>query len=140
MSKFDSNKTSILASNMEQESLQAVAFPVLIGDEVAHFHRVDGGYNSLGGFDVVNLVHEVQGVGSPYRVDPEQTSHTVEAHMSNNYYNLDVSSVRVVDEYPDRDYLLSLKVEGYQQGRYSFSEELTSDVDSRETEVNYNDK
>jgi len=108
-------------------------FPVLIGDEVEYFHSITGEYNRSKDADVVNLIHEVQGYGSPYRTDTDQMSQNVEAHLCDNYYNLDVTAIDVTDEYPDRDYVLSLTVDSYKQGPYSFSEALSSDVDSRET-------
>jgi hypothetical protein len=118
---------------MTEESREMDTFPVLLGDEVAHFHSVSGGYNDTNEHYVVNLIHEIQGPGSPYRVNSDSIAHTAEAHLSENFYNLDVDGVRTEDEYPDEPYVLSLKVSDYQQGPYSFNEALSADVDSRET-------
>jgi len=85
-------------------------YPVLIGDEVAYFHDIDGGFDSK------------NGVGST----------NIEAHLT-NYYNLDCVNVRVVDDYPDNDYIASLRVYSYRKGEHSFSEALSTDVDKRET-------
>lgn len=134
MDEFDYTHTSALVSNMRVEAREMDTFPVLLGDEVAHFHRVTGGYNSLGRFDVVNLVHEVQGPGSPYRVNTDELPHQVEAHLSENYYNLSVDAIRAVGDYPDEDYILSMKVNDEMFGPYSFSKPLTDDdIDKRNT-------
>lgn len=127
------NNKSLLVSNMRQEASQMDEFSVLIGTEVAHFHSVRGEYDKMRDMDVVKLVHEVQGHGSPFRTDTEQLSNNVEAHLCDNYYNLNVSSFDVIDEYPDRDYCLELRVDSYQQGPYSFSEALSANADNRET-------
>lgn len=132
MAKFSAAENGLLASNMSQEASQTETFPVLIGDEIAYYHTVSGGYSKKHNADIVNLVHKVQDVGSPYRISPEQASKHVEAHLD-NYYSLDVGAMRVTDEYPDRDYTLSLKVDGYQKGPHSFSEALSADADNRET-------
>ena len=107
-------------------------FPVLIGDEVAHFHDVSGGYNREQLYDVVNLIHRVQGPGSPYRVNTDELAHRFEAHLEDNYYHLSVDGIRAVGDYPDEDYVLSLKVGSEMHGEYSFSEPMTDDVDKRE--------
>lgn len=133
MNTFDYQTTSVVASNMAHESRQMETFPVLIGDEVVHFHRADGGYNTVKESDVINLYHEVQGPGSPYRVDTDQLPHTVEAHMDEQFYYFDVTAFRCHDEYPDEDYVLSMLVRSHMQGGHSFSEPLTADVDRRET-------
>jgi hypothetical protein len=41
-------------------------------------------------------------------------------------------------EYPEDDYVLSLKVEDYMMGRQSFSEALAADIDKREQEFGPN--
>jgi len=107
-------------------------FPVLIGDEIAHFHNVTGGYNRKEMYDVVNLVHEVQGYGSPYRVNTDEMAREFELHLSPNYYYLSVSGIRQVGDYPDEDYVLSLRVESEMHGEYSFSEVMSKDIDRRE--------
>lgn len=108
-------------------------FPVLFGEEIAYFHRIEGGYNDKRNFDVVDLIHEVQGYGSPFRVGSDQLSHQIEAHLSENYYNLDISGIQINDDYPEEDYVVSLKVQDYKQGPYPFSEALSAKVDKRET-------
>lgn len=133
MTKFQHNNPSVLESNMSQEARDMEQFPVLIGDEVSYFHSVDGGYNRSMDCNVLNFIHKVQGIGSPNRIDPNQASHEVEAHLSDNYYNLNVTAVSVVDDYPDRDFVVSLKVNGYRNGKDSFAEPLSTDVDKRET-------
>lgn len=134
MEKFSHDGQSALVANMQSESRDMETFPVLIGDEVAYFHDVGGGYNRHESFDVVNLIHRVQEVGSPYRVATDELPHTFEAHLSDNYYNLSVDGIRAVGDYPDEDYILSLKVGDKMHGEYSFSKPLTEDVDKRETE------
>lgn len=113
-------------------------FPVLIGDEVAHFHDIAGGYNRQQLFDVVNLIHRVQGVGSPYRVNTDELPHQFEAHLEDNFYYLSVDGIRQVGDYPDEDYVLSLKVGSEMHGEYSFSKPLSADADSRETQHDSN--
>ena len=131
--QYSHDHRSVLVNNMRSEASEMETFPVLFGNEVAYFHHIDGGYNSSRNFDVVNLVHEVQGYGSPYRVGSDQLSHEIEAHLSDSYYYLDINGIQINDEYPDEDYVVSLKVQNYKQGPESFSEELTADIDRRET-------
>jgi len=125
---------------MQAEAREMETFPVLIGDEVAHFHDVSGGYNRDELFDVVNLIHRVQGVGSPYRVGTDELPHQFEAHLTDNYYHLSVDGIRAVGDYPDEDYTLSLKVGSEMHGEYSFSEPMTSDIDKREKEYTQNNE
>jgi hypothetical protein len=132
-SKFQYDGESALVSNMAQEAKEMESFPVLLGTEVAHFHRVEGGYNRDKLCKVVNLVHEVQGPGSPYRVNTDELPHTVEAHLSENFYYLLVDGIRAVGDYPEEDYVLSLKVDRDKTGQYSFSEPLSESTDRRET-------
>lgn len=129
---FEYDGESALVSNMRAEAREMETFPVLIGDEVAHFHDVDGGYSKKKLCKVVNLIHRVQGPGSPYRVNTDQLAHRFEAHMNENYYYLSVDGIRAVDDYPEEDYILSLKVDREKSGPYSFSEPLTKNVDKRE--------
>jgi hypothetical protein len=131
MHNFD--ETSHLVSNMRYEVNRMGQYPVLIGDEIAYFHDIDGGYDSQTGEDVVHFIHEVQSEGSPNHLDPEQAAHEMEAHLDENYYNLDVTSVRTENEYPDRDYVLSVRVQDYRFGPQSFSDALSVDIDKRET-------
>lgn len=123
---------SLLVANMSVEAGRMEQFPVLIGDEIAYFHSIEGEYDERNQEHVVNFIHEVQGVGSPNHIDPDQASHNFEPHLD-NFYNLDVSAVTVEDTYPDSDYVLSVRVEDYMSGEFSFSEELTADIDNRET-------
>lgn len=131
--KYEYSGKSALVSNMQAEARDMETFPVLIGDEIAHFHDVAGGYNRERSFDVVNLIHRVQGPGSPYQVNTDELSHRFEAHLSENYYRLSVDGVRAIDDYPDEDYVLSLKVVGEMHGEHSFSKPMTEDIDRRET-------
>jgi hypothetical protein len=118
---------------MLEESKKMETFPVLIGDEVAHFHDISGGYATNTSSDIFNFIQEVQGPGRPYRVNTDELPHTVEAHMSENYYYLELDGIRATDEYPSEDYVLSLKVNNYSFGPHSFSEPLTEPIDGRET-------
>ncbi len=130
--KFEHDGHSALVSNMQAEARDMKTFPVLIGDEIEHFHDVEGGYNRERMFDVVNLIHRVQGVGSPYRVNTDELAHRFEAHLEDNYYHLSVDGIRAVGDYPDEDYILSLKVGSEMHGEYSFSKPMTENIDSRE--------
>lgn len=85
MDGFHYDGDSALVSNMQAEARDMETFPVLLGDEVAHFHEIRGGYNRERLFDVVNLVHCVQGPGSPYRVNTDELPHTIEAHLEDNF-------------------------------------------------------
>lgn len=127
-------KTSHLVGEMSGQAEDFEAFPVLLGTHIGDFHSVDGGYHRSEGYHVVNLVHEVQKAGSPFKGDVYQPS--VEAHLD-DYFYLEVEDVVEYDEYPDEDYVLSLQVTGYQQGPYSFSEEMSAEIDGREEEYNY---
>lgn len=132
MEEYTHSGQSVLVNNMQAESAEMELFPVLIGNEIANFHNVRGGYNRNTGHDVVNLVHEVQGPDSPFLVDTDQLSHEVEAHLSDNYYHFSVDSMRQVGDYPDEAHVLSMKVSDYQFGEFSFSEELSKNIDNRE--------
>jgi len=123
---------------MRAEAREMETFPVLIGDEIAHFHDVAGGYNRGQLFDVVNFIHRVQGPGSPYQVNTDELAHRFEAHLEDNYYHLSVDGIRQVGDYPDEDYVLSLKVVSEMHGEYSFSKPLSADADSRETQHDSN--
>jgi len=133
MPKFEHDGRSALVSNMQAEARDMETFPVLIGDEVAHFHDVAGGYNREQLFDVVNFIHRVQGPGSPYRVNTDELAHRFEAHLEDNYYHLSVDGIRAVGDYPDEDYILSLKVGSEMHGEHSFSKPMTENIDKRET-------
>jgi len=132
MDGFEYDGDSALVSNMRAESREMETFPVLLGDEVAHFHEIRGGYNRERLFDVVNLVHCVQGPGSPYRVNTDELPHTIEAHLEDNFYYLSADGIRQVGDYPDEDYVLSLKVGSQMTGEYSFSKPMTKNIDKRE--------
>lgn len=124
--------SSHLVAELQEECRSVDSFPVLLGRNVATFHDVEGGYHRSEGYHVVNLIHEVQGDGSP----PSDVRHSeVELHLD-KYWYLEVEDVR---EYTgaNEDYVLSLQVTGYRGGPYSFSDELQEDVDKRETEYSY---
>lgn len=125
---------SHLVTEMREDSEMLESFPVLLGENVATFHDIDGGYHNNNGYHVVNLIHTVQGDGSP----PSDVRHDeVEAHLDGRYYYLEVSGVTEYQQYPQEDYFLSLHVTGYERGPYSFSDELQKEVDKRETEYSY---
>lgn len=133
--------TTILARSHLVEELQQELvdtgdmFPVLIGGQIGYFHDVDGGFHREEGFDVVNLIHRVQGPDSP----PNKLySDSIEIHLNEWFYNLDVADIWQMGEYPDEDFVLSLKVTDYQMGPYSFSEAMSADIDKREQEVSHN--
>lgn len=133
--------TSVLASSHLVEELQqeltdtGEIFPVLIGTQIGYFHDIDGGFNRDEGWHVVNLIHRVQGPESP----PNKIySDTIELHLNEWFYNLSVADVWQMGEYPDEDFVLSLKVTDYQMGPYSFSEAMSADIDKREQEYSHN--
>jgi hypothetical protein len=130
--KKSNDGVSALVENMATEARDMEQFPVLIGDEVTYFHDVAGGYDRMADHHAVELIHRVQKVGRPNHIDPDQASHNFEAHLD-NYYNMDVESVSINSDYPDNDYIMTVTVENYRSGPYSFSEALTADVDRRET-------
>jgi hypothetical protein len=133
MEPFPTDGTSLLAENMSAEASEMVEFPLLIGDEIGYFHSVTGGYNNRNDCHVVNFVHEVQGVGRPNHIDPDQASHNFEAHLSDNYYNMDVTSIKAtMEDYPEEDYFVSVRVDSYKKGPQSFSEPMTKNIDKRE--------
>jgi len=140
MNEFEHDGRSALVSNMRAEANRMDEFPVIIGDTVTYFHDVSGGSNRDELFNVVNLIHRVQGPRSPYQVDPDQLSHDIEAHMDDNFYYLDVDAIRAVGDYPDEDYMLSLKVGSTINGEYSFSKPLRMQADTREEWINYNEQ
>lgn len=133
MDCFQHDAPSALVSNMQIEAREMETFPVLIGDHVAHFHEVDGGHNRDYLYDIVNLIHTVQGPGSPHLVNTDELSHSIELHLTDNYYTLTVDGMRVHDNYPHDDYVLSLQIDSAMSGPHSFSEPLTADTDKRET-------
>lgn len=137
---------SHLAEELKQElSESGEMFPVLIGGQVGYFHDIDGGYHKQGGYDVINLIHRVQGPDSP----PNKIySDTIEIHLNKTYYNMSVADVwqmtvsrsgqEIDKEYPEGDFVLSLKVTDYQMGPYSFSEAFSANIDKREQEFGPN--
>jgi hypothetical protein len=135
--------TTILARSHLVEELQqelvdsGEMFPVLIGEQVAYFHDIDGGFHRDGNYDVVNLIHRVQGPDSP----PNKIySDTIELHLNDWFYNLEVADIRKMGEYPDEDFVLSLKVTDYMMGQQSFSEALSANIDKREQEFSHNNE
>lgn len=132
MDLFPYDDSAIVVENMKTLAKEESTFPVLIGNEVTHFHSVTGGYNSTGDYYVANFIHEIQGPGSPYRVDTEQLSTDIEAHIGPTYFYMNAESLQSHDEYPDENFILSVKTQDYSQGEYSFTEALTKDIDRRE--------
>jgi hypothetical protein len=107
-------------------------FPVLYdNDIIGYYHDIEGGYHREDGYDVVNLVHQVQGTESPTM--PPSNLGVAEAHLSSTFFNLEVESTWEMNDYPNENYVLSLKVTDYMMGEHSFSEALTADIDGRET-------
>lgn len=142
---------SHLVEEMRAEASNEDMFPVLIDGQIGYFHRIDGGYSravdgsggnsgqprsaSENGYHVVNLIHRVQGPDSP----PNKIySDTIEVHLGENYYHLEVADIWQMGEYPDENFVLSLKVTGYMNGPYSFSEAMGTDIDKREEEYSAN--
>lgn len=135
--QVSANDTSVLAASHLVEEMREdlynveEMFPVLIGGQVAYFHDIDGGFHRDEGYHVVNLIHRVQGPDSP----PNKLhAANIEVHLSEWFYNLSVTDIWQMGDYPDEDFVLSLKVEDYKMGRHPFSEALTADIDKREQE------
>jgi hypothetical protein len=128
---------SHLVSEMQAEARQVEMFPVLIGTQIGYFHDVDGGYDRDNGWHVVNLIHRVQGADSPTN---KIYSDTIEVHLGEDFFHLEVADVWQMGEYPDDDFVLSLKVTDYMQGPYSFSEAMSADIDKREEEYTPNNE
>ena len=127
-------ESSHLVQELQQEEMGEM-FPVLIGNQIGYFHDVEGGYDRSNGYHVVNLIHRVQGTDSP----PNKIySDTIEIHLDESFYNLDVADIWQMGEYPDEDFVLSLKVTDYNIGPYSFSEAMSKDIDKREQEFSHN--
>ena len=123
---------SHIVEEMKPQASEMVEFPVLLGSHVANFHSVDGGYHRHNGYHIIKLIHEVQGPGSPFGGDVRHAN--IEIHLD-DYFWLEVADITEFDErYPKDDYVLMLKVTGYEHGPYAFSDELQSEVDNRETE------
>jgi hypothetical protein len=123
--------TSHLVAELQAETREMEMFPVLIGTQIGYFHDVDGGFHRDKGYDVVNLIHRVQGPDSP----PNKIyNDTIELHLNDWFYNLEVADVYEMSDYPDEDFVLSLKVTDYMMGQQSFSEALSEDIDKREQE------
>lgn len=122
---------SHLVSEMQAEARDVDMFPVLIGTQIGYFHDVDGGYDREAGYHVVNLIHEVQGPDSPTN---KIYSDTIEVHLGDDFYHLEVADVWQMGEYPDENFVLSLKVTNYMQGPYSFSDAMSADIDKRHEE------
>ena len=140
---------SHLAEEMKTYADEVELFPVLIDRQIAYFHKIDGGYHRQEGYHVINLIHTVQGSESPPNKIYDET---IEAHIGDRYFFLEVEDVwemkgayggddpvQKAGTYDD-NYILSLKVTGYRDGPYAFSEELqSSEVDKRETEYEYSE-
>lgn len=130
-------ESSHIVSELQQGCSEMEMFPVLIDEQVAYFHDVDGGFNKSGEYHIVNLIHRVQGHDSPPNMLYDST---VEAHLEENFYQMDVTDIIQLGSYPDDDYILSLKVTDYRMGPYSFSEALSADIDKREQEFSHNNE
>lgn len=128
-------ETSHLVEELRAGAREMEMFPVLIGTQIAYFHDVDGGFNPESGHDIVNLIHRVQGPDSPPQ---KHFSDTIEIHLDDWFYNLSVVDIHTMSEYPDNDFVLSMKVENYMMGQQSFSEALSADIDKREQEFSPN--
>lgn len=127
--------TSHLVEEMQHDAQDMEMFPVLIGSQIGYFHDVEGGYSANDGYHVINLIHRVQGPDSP----PNKIySDTIELHLGDNFYYLEVADIWQMGEYPDDNFTLSLKVTGYHIGPYSFSEAMSKDIDKREQEFSHN--
>lgn len=127
---------SHLVEEMIEDAQNLDIFPVLIGQNVAYFHDIEGGYNRDGGYHVLSLVHEVQGERSPSSHDYAKA---VEVHLDDSAYYLEIDGVYSFGEYPDEDYTLCLKVTGYNQLPYTFSDQLQRNIDKREEEISYDE-
>lgn len=138
MSSFQvaaTNTEVLAASHLIEEMINYAdmmeKFPVIIGDDIAYFHTIDGGYHRSGEYHIVNLTHTVQGPESPRDTT---YSENVEAHLDGQYFFFTVEDSWSFGDYPNEPHILSLKVSDYQQGPYSFSEELQLDIDKRHQE------
>lgn len=130
---FSYDGVSEFVANMRYESSDWEMFPVLIGTRVEFFHDVNGGYNREELHHVVNLVHEVQSPESP----PNLThADQYEVHLD-SYYYFTPDEITVHDEYPDEDFVISVKTTDPRSGEFSFAEELQEDIDKRVTEYSY---
>jgi len=129
---MDALEKSHVVEELRFDCRQLDLFPVLIGTHVAHFHDVSGGYDRSTAEHVVKFIHRVQGPDSPSNVSD---SKNIEAHVGENFYNFDVSSVGSEGDYPDTDYKLVVRADDYMKGPQSFSKALTADIDKRETRV-----
>jgi hypothetical protein len=58
--------------------------------------------------------------------------------MDEMFYQLEVADIIPMGDYPDENFVLSLKVTDYKMEPYSFSEALSADIDKREQEFSYN--
>jgi len=128
---------SHLISEMRAQASEVDIFPVLIGSQIGYFHDVDGGYDKEGEYHVVNLIHEVQGPDSPTN---KIYSDTIEVHLDDSFWHLDVADIWQMGEYPDENFVLSLRVTDYMNGPYSFSEAMSADIDKREEEYTPNNE
>lgn len=122
---------SHLVAELQQNAEDMDLFPVLIGEHVAYFHEVDGGYDEDEGRHIVNLIHAVQGPDSPPNT---WYSTSVEAHLGDVFINMDVEDVWQFGDYPDEDFTVSYKVEDYRMGPQTFTDALREDIDKREQE------
>ena len=113
-------------------------FPVLYDNNIiGYYHDIEGGFHREGKYDIVNLIHEVQGTESPTM--PPSNLGVVEAHLPYTFFHIEADSTWEMSDYPNENYVLSLKVTDYMMGPHSFSEALTADIDARETRFQPNE-
>lgn len=126
-----------LSANLSVECEEIDIIPVLFGDEVYRFHDIEGGYDKESDEHVITLIHRVQGDGSP---PDDPIAKSVEVHTGESFYNFSLNDITHWNQgYPDDDYALTLFVDKYQQGEYTFRDALLADIDGREQEFSYNE-
>lgn len=129
--------TSLLVDELRTAANSTDMFPVLFGGQIGYFHNVDGGFDRKQDYHVVNLIHRVQGPDSPPN---KYYDDTVEIHLDDKFYNMEVADVWAMGDYPDDNFVVSLKVTDYQIGPYSFSEAMSEDIDKRDGSYSHNNE
>lgn len=131
-------RADVLTSNMAADVADRDRVPVLFADRVYYFHDVSGGYDTENDTHVVQLIHTVQGRGNP---PSKPRAEYVEVHGDDRYYRLHVTDATYWDDqYPADDYVITLTVDSYQSGPYSFADELCREqLDYRPTEVSFDE-
>jgi|APHM01.1.fsa_nt_gi hypothetical protein len=128
----------VLTGNIEQDVEDCEQFPVLFDGNVTHYHDAEGGYLHQEGVHLVTLIHRVQGKGSPAFREPMAES--VEIHAPESVYTLSVTDMTHWDRnYPEEDYAVTLFVDEFRQDKYTFHDELLTEIDKREQEFSYNE-